>query len=100
ILHFHVTGVQTFALPISNRVLHGDTVDVETGALLMLTYPDGVFATIDASWSRPDSYPTWGGLTVELVGEHGTVGVDAFGQHLTENGRASCREGITHSVRR
>lgn len=73
----------------TNRVLHGDTVDVETGALLMLTYPGGVFATIDASWSRPDSYPTWGGLTVELVGEHGTVGVDAFGQHLTVYGGTS-----------
>ena len=72
----------------TNRVLHSDTVDVETGALLMLTYPSGVFATIDASWSRPDHYPTWGGLTLELVGEHGTVGVDAFGQHLTVHGGA------------
>ncbi|WP_053207301.1 Gfo/Idh/MocA family protein [Jiangella muralis] len=67
----------------TNRVLHRDTVAVETGALVMLGYPGGVFATIDSSWSRPEGYPTWGGLTLELVGEHGTIAVDAFSQHLT-----------------
>jgi predicted dehydrogenase len=71
---------------VTNRVLHRDEVDVETGGLLMLTYEDGVFATIDSSWSRPRTYPTWGGLTLELVGEHGAVGVDAFSQHLTVYG--------------
>ncbi|SDU50675.1 Gfo/Idh/MocA family protein [Jiangella alkaliphila] len=70
----------------TNRVLHRDTVTVETGGLVMLGYPDGVFATIDASWSRPGNYPTWGGLSLELVGEHGTVAVDAFSQHLTVHG--------------
>lgn len=70
----------------TNRVLHRDTVTVETGGLVMLGYADGVFATIDSSWSRPESYPTWGGLTLELVGEHGTIAVDAFSQHLTVHG--------------
>ena len=67
----------------TNRILHRDTVAVETGGLVMLSYPGGVFATIDSSWSRPEGYPTWGGLTLELVGEHGTIAVDAFSQHLT-----------------
>ncbi|TDE09123.1 Gfo/Idh/MocA family protein [Jiangella asiatica] len=70
----------------TNRVLHRDAVTVETGGLVMLSYPDGVFATIDSSWSRPEGYPTWGGLTIELVGEHGTIAVDAFSQHLTVHG--------------
>lgn len=70
----------------TNRVLHRDTVSVETGGLVMLSYPDGVFATIDSSWSRPETYPTWGGLTLELVGERGTIAVDAFSQHLTVHG--------------
>lgn len=73
----------------TNRVLHRDTVTVETGGLVVLTYTDGVFASIDSSWSRPDDYPTWGGLTLELVGEHGTVAVDAFSQHLTVHGGAN-----------
>lgn len=71
---------------VTNRVLHADQVEVETGALLMLTYADGTFATIDASWSRPHDYPTWGGLTLSLLGEHGTVDIDAFSQHLTTQG--------------
>jgi predicted dehydrogenase len=70
----------------TNRILHGGVVTVETGALVMLTYADGTFASIDASWSKPDVYPTWGGLTLELVGERGVIAVDAFRQHLVVHG--------------
>ncbi|MBB5789561.1 Gfo/Idh/MocA family protein [Jiangella mangrovi] len=83
--------VEVFAA--TNRVLHRDAVTVETGGLVMLNYADGVFASIDSSWSRPDDYPTWGGLTLELVGEHGTVAVDAFSQHLTVHGGPDGRLG-------
>ncbi len=76
--------VQVYAA--TNRVLHAEDVAVETGGLVMLTYSDGVFATIDASWSKPEAYPTWGGLTLEMVGENGTIGVDAFSQHLSVYG--------------
>jgi predicted dehydrogenase len=71
---------------VTNRILHGDVVGVETGGLVVLTYDDGTFASIDCSWSRPDDYPRWGGLTLELVGERGVVGIDAFSQHLTIHG--------------
>jgi predicted dehydrogenase len=66
----------------SNRVFHADEVQVETGALEMLTFEDDVFATIDASWSRPPYWPTWGGLTFEMVTQRGAVVVDAFRQNL------------------
>jgi predicted dehydrogenase len=66
----------------SNRIFHADEVEVETGALEMLTFEDGVFATIDASWSRPPYWPTWGGLTFEMVTQRGAVVVDAFRQNL------------------
>ncbi|MDQ2690978.1 MAG: Gfo/Idh/MocA family oxidoreductase [Chloroflexota bacterium] len=66
----------------SNRIFHADEVEVETGALEMLTFENGVFATIDASWSRPPYWPTWGGLTFELVTQRGAVIVDAFRQNL------------------
>jgi predicted dehydrogenase len=67
----------------TNRILHGGEVEVETGGLLMLTFANGVFASIDCSWSKPDYYPAWGGLTFELVTERGSVLVDAFKQNLT-----------------
>ncbi len=67
----------------TNRIFHAAEVTVETGGLLMLTFANGVFASIDCSWSKPDAYPTWGGLTFELVSERGAVRVDAFKQNLT-----------------
>jgi predicted dehydrogenase len=66
----------------TNRILHAD-VPVETGGLLLLTFANGVFASIDCSWSKPDSYPTWGGLGFELITGRGAVFVDAYKQHLT-----------------
>jgi predicted dehydrogenase len=66
----------------SNRIFHSEAVKVETGALEMLTFENGVFATIDASWSRPQYWPTWGGLTFEMVTQRGATIVDAFRQNL------------------
>lgn len=67
----------------TNQILYGDEVDVETGGLLLLTFANGVFASIDCSWNKPRYYPTWGGLTMELVGTGGLARMDAFRQNLT-----------------
>jgi predicted dehydrogenase len=69
----------------TNRILHADRAEVETGGLLLVHFGD-VFATIDCSWSRPDVYPTWGGLAMEIVGEGGVLAVDAFRQRFTQYG--------------
>lgn len=66
----------------SNQIFHTEEVQVETGALEMLTFENNVFATIDASWSRPQYWPTWGGLGFELVTQRGAIVVDAFRQNL------------------
>jgi len=66
----------------TNRIIHRAEVEVETGGLLMLTFADGTFASIDCSWSRPMNYPTWGGLTFDLICENGVVALDAFSQNL------------------
>jgi predicted dehydrogenase len=65
----------------TNHVLHPG-VAVETGGLITLGFSDGVFATIDCSWSRPRNYPTWGGLEIELVGSDGVLTIDAFAQRF------------------
>ena len=74
-------AVQVYAQ--ANRIFHGGAVAVETGGILAVTFGSGVAATIDFSWSRPDSYPTWGGLTLELAGDQGTLAADMFGPTLT-----------------
>jgi len=66
----------------TNHILHADTVDVETGGLIMLTFENGTFASIDCSWSKPLNYPTWGGLTMELISEWGLTVIDGFSQNL------------------
>jgi myo-inositol 2-dehydrogenase/D-chiro-inositol 1-dehydrogenase len=63
----------------SNRLGLG----VEDTAMVTLGMPGGVFATIDASWSRPDSYPVWGDVTLAVTGSEGAVEADLFGQGPT-----------------
>ncbi|HEY51926.1 MAG TPA: Gfo/Idh/MocA family oxidoreductase [Caldilineae bacterium] len=67
----------------TNRIMHREEVEVETGGLLLITFANGTFASIDCSWSRPLIYPTWGGLALDLIGDKGVVNVDAFSQNLT-----------------
>ena len=35
-----------------------------------------------ASWSRSDSFPTWGDVTIEIIAEKGVIRVDAFNQKI------------------
>lgn len=79
-----------------NRILYGDEVEVETGGLLTLTFSSGAFATIDCSWSKPPYYPTWGGLTMDLIGEKGVVTVNAFRQNLTVYSHALKRPQLVY----
>jgi UDP-N-acetylglucosamine 3-dehydrogenase len=55
----------------------------DDSGLLTMEWANGAFATLDCSWSRPKSYPTWGDVTLKVVGEHGNAEADLFGQHVT-----------------
>ncbi|MEP6693082.1 MAG: Gfo/Idh/MocA family oxidoreductase [Chloroflexota bacterium] len=58
-------------------------LDVEDCGLITLDLSSGAFASIDCSWSRPQTFPTWGGVTLHVVGEKATADVDVFRQALT-----------------
>jgi predicted dehydrogenase len=77
----------------SNRVFHAEDVKVETGGLVVLGFEGGFFASIDCSWSRPEAWPSWGGLSFELVADRGVLRVDGFRQNASlysdAEGRAS-----------
>jgi predicted dehydrogenase len=75
----------------TNKIFHAAEVEVETGGLEMITFRNGVFASIDASWCRPPYWPTWGGLTFEMITERGAVIVDGFKQNLTIYSHANQR---------
>ena len=68
---------------VSNAILHAEAgVPVETGGMVTITYPSGVIATIDCSWSQPLSAPNWGGLTLEVVGTKGSIKISPFASHV------------------
>jgi predicted dehydrogenase len=82
VLRWYLKSEVAEVYAVSNHIMHKDMVDVETGGLVMLTFTDGTFASVDCSWSKPLNYPTWGGLTMELISERGLTVVDAFSQNL------------------
>ncbi len=79
-----------------NRVLLGreaESVYAEIGSgfyhqdwddtgFLTIGYGGGVFATLDTSWSRPKTFPTWGDVTLQVVGTGGVLDLDMFAQSL------------------
>jgi predicted dehydrogenase len=49
---------------------------------LQLEMKNGALVTHVASWDRPESFPTWGDLTLDLTGTKGSLRVDAFRQKI------------------
>ncbi|TMC58837.1 MAG: Gfo/Idh/MocA family oxidoreductase [Chloroflexi bacterium] len=66
-------------------------LDVEDCGILTLDLASGAFASIDCSWSRPQTFPTWGGVTLHVVGDKATVDIDVFRQALTHYDDAAGR---------
>lgn len=54
----------------------------EDVAMLTLEYADGLFVTLDSSWSRPKSYKTWGDVTMNAVFEEAVIELDLFAQSI------------------
>jgi predicted dehydrogenase len=78
----------TSVYAVANRLLHPGTA-VETAGLAALrlelvsaTSRRQVPVAIDASWSRPAGYPTWGGLTLRLIGTGGITDLDPFAMRV------------------
>ena len=73
-------------------LLHGGFDDTGVSTF---TFEKGVFATLDASWSRPKSFPTWGNVTLAVIGTKGQIELDMFAQESVlfsdKSGRVSYR---------
>jgi predicted dehydrogenase len=77
----------TFATEIVEVYAEIDTrfypgLAVDDLGILMLRLANGMTASLDASWSRPKTWPTWGGVTLDVVGERGVLAIDAFSERL------------------
>jgi predicted dehydrogenase len=62
-------------------LLH-DGLGIDDVGLLSFMLSNGIYGTLDTSWSRPSAFPTWGDVTIEVVAEHGWARLDAFKQQL------------------
>lgn len=56
--------------------------DVEDCGVVTLDFASGFFASIDSSWSRPESFPTWGDVWLEIVGTEGRLRIDPMATHM------------------
>jgi len=66
-------------------------LDIDDVGLLSFTLANGVYGTLDTSWSRQPPYPTWGDVKIEVVGERGLVLVDALSQHIDVSSKSTGR---------
>lgn len=57
-------------------------IAVEDCGVVTLDFESGFFASIDSSWSRPKSFPTWGDVWLELVGTEGRIVIDPMATRL------------------
>ena len=55
---------------------------VEDCGLLSMTLTGGAIATLDCSWSRPPSFPTWGDVTLAVTAEGGNLYLDLFSERV------------------
>ena len=75
------TEVTEVYAEIGQELLHPN-LGIDDAGMLSFALENGIYGTLDTSWSRPPSYPTWGDVTIEAIGERGWIRLDAFKQQL------------------
>lgn len=78
---FWETEVVEVYAEIGENLLH-QRLGIDDAGILSFRLANGVYGTLDTSWSRPRSYLTWGDVKLAVVGQNGSIQVDAFEQHL------------------
>ncbi len=78
-----ITGKEFIKVYCSlGRHFHDD-IDTDDVGSLQLEMEGGIIVSHVASWNRPRGFPTWGDVTMEVVGTKGITNVDAFNQKLS-----------------
>ena len=88
------TEVEEVYAEVGRDLLHPG-LGIDDVGLLSFRLTNGVFGTLDTSWSHPPSYPTGADVKLDVLGEQGLICIDAFEQNLQVS---SDREGKTSWV--
>ncbi len=78
---FWGTEVTEVYAEIGDSLLHPG-LGIDDAGLLSFKLANGIYGTLDTSWSRLASYTTWGDVKIEITAENGIVFVDSLKQHL------------------
>jgi predicted dehydrogenase len=78
---WHTEVTEVYA-EIGDSLMHPG-LGIDDVGLLSFQLVNGIYGTLDTSWSRPTSYTTWGDVKIEVTAENGVVYVDALKQHLS-----------------
>ncbi len=65
----------------TNRRMHPELA-VDSVGVLTMDFASDFFASLDASWSRPESFHVWGDVWLEIVGTEGRLIIDPMVRHL------------------
>ncbi|KQX51670.1 Gfo/Idh/MocA family protein [Paenibacillus sp. Root444D2] len=63
-----------------SATLFNDHLDIDDAGMIHVKFANGVFGVLDTSWSRNASFPTWGDVTMTIIGTKGTIAIDGFAQ--------------------
>lgn len=60
--------------------LFHEDIDVDDAGMIHVKFANGAFGVLDTSWSRNPAFPTWGDVTMTVIGTKGTLSLDGFAQ--------------------
>lgn len=85
----HIADVLRWMLQREFTMVHceggrcfGRPTELDDLGCLQMEMEGGVMVSHIASWCLPKSFPLWGDVTLELIGEKGVVQIDALNQKL------------------
>jgi predicted dehydrogenase len=95
-LMFWLTGwTPRHVFGIAKRLFH-DNIDCDDAGMVLISFENGVAASIDPSWNRPAAYPTWGDLTMIIYGSKMTITIDMFNQNIDVFSNTPERPAVWH----
>ncbi|WP_053375097.1 Gfo/Idh/MocA family protein [Paenibacillus sp. FJAT-27812] len=85
------TGSEPTEVYAYAATLFKDNLDVDDTGMLHMKFANGVFGVIDTSWSRTPPFPTWGDVTMQIIGTSGVISIDGLAQinelYAQQNGK-------------
>ncbi|UKS28591.1 Gfo/Idh/MocA family oxidoreductase [Paenibacillus sp. HWE-109] len=63
-----------------SATLFNEDINIDDAGMIHVKFANGAIGVLDTSWSRNSSFPTWGDVTMTIIGTKGTIAVDGFAQ--------------------